>query len=184
MKTESDKKRCVLLVDDEQPILDFLVDAIEELDIEVLTATSGKKAIELAKSRLIDVVVLDLHMVPMDGIETLKELMQIRPDVVSVFLTGHASPQAIRDALRLGAVDFIDKPVSIDMMVATVRRSLERAWMRKERRLILEALLYEYTGMSSAAFQKLTMAEKADSLKMVRSIVEVKMLRRDVETEK
>lgn len=172
--------RCsVLLVDDEIEVIEILAEVIEGLGVVVHKATSGAKAIAIAKATPIDVAVLDVRMPEMDGIETLRGLLRHRPNLVAVFLTGHANIQSVREALALGAVDFLDKPIDVPKIEAMARRSVERAWMRRERSVILEALLMEYAKVTPEAFRDLTFEQKGRALQMVRSIVEVKALNRE-----
>ena len=86
----------------------------------VESAASGPEAITKVKALRFDAVVLDLAMPGMDGIETLRELRAILPDVQAILLTGQGSLKQGIEAMKLGAIDFLEKPVSLDVLLAKI----------------------------------------------------------------
>ncbi len=110
----------VLLVDDETDFVEALSARLEVRGMLVEAAASGAEAIAKVKARRFDAVVLDLAMPGMDGIETLRELRAILPDVQVILLTGQASLKQGIEAMKLGAIDFLEKPVSIDTLLAKI----------------------------------------------------------------
>lgn len=107
----------VLLVDDEEEFLALLAQRLEARNLKVSKATSGLDAVEIVNAKDIDVIILDLMMPGMDGIETLKQIKTDHPDAEIIMLTGHGSIQAGIEAMKLGAEDFLEKPVDIrDLM--------------------------------------------------------------------
>jgi two-component system OmpR family response regulator len=103
----------VLLVDDEKEFTETLSERLELRDLEVFTADSGRKALELAKQHRFDAVILDLQMPGMDGIETLKYLLADDADLQVIVLTGHGTISKSVEALKAGATDFFEKPIDI-----------------------------------------------------------------------
>lgn len=118
----------VLLVDDEESFVKTLGKRLSARGLVVDTSNSGEDAIAKAKRHAFDVIVLDLAMPGMDGIETLKRLREIDPDLQIVLLTGHGSIEKAVEATKLGAMDFLQKPASLSDLLkliheAGVRRS-------------------------------------------------------------
>ncbi|MGD8727973.1 MAG: response regulator [Gemmatimonadales bacterium] len=110
----------VLLVDDEEEFVEVLGERLEARDLSVETAQNGEVALAKANAKVFDAIVLDLAMPGMDGIETLKGLLQINPDLQVILLTGQATLGKAVDAMKLGALDFLEKPVDIDVLVARI----------------------------------------------------------------
>jgi len=110
----------VLLVDDEEEFVEVLADRLEARDLEVETAENGQTALAKAGKKVFDAILLDLAMPGMDGIETLKGLLGINPDLQVILLTGQATLGQAVDAMKLGALDFLEKPVDIDVLVAKI----------------------------------------------------------------
>ena len=110
----------VLLVDDETDFVEALSARLEVRGMLVESAASGPEAITKVKALRFDAVVLDLAMPGMDGIETLRELRAILPDVQAILLTGQGSLKQGIEAMKLGAIDFLEKPVSLDVLLAKI----------------------------------------------------------------
>lgn len=116
----------VLLVDDETDFLDSLTERLSLRSLQVITATSGPEALELLTARPVDVVVLDVRMPGMDGIETIKEIKKSHPLVEVILLTGHASLQASIQGMELGAFDYLLKPAAIDELVYKIQDAFQK----------------------------------------------------------
>ena len=141
----------ILVVDDEQSVA-TTIKAILQLDgSEVTAVTSGKEAVDLLKEREFDVVLTDLRLDDLDGIEILRETQKLWPDTVSIMLTGYASLESAVTALRSGAYDYLIKPSDVDELRATVGRALERRRLRQ--RLVeleqLDRLKTQFLSMAS-----------------------------------
>jgi len=120
----------VLLVDDETEFLDTLVKRIKKRDVNVTGVESGEKALAFLNEHAVDVVVLDVRMPGMDGIETLRELKKRHPLVEVILLTGHASLEVAIEGMELGAFDYLMKPIDIDELLykledANKKRSIQ-----------------------------------------------------------
>ncbi len=119
-----------LLVDDEEDFLDTLAERLELRGIEVLKAGDGREALAMAERHRPGVVLLDLVMPGLDGLETLRALKTSHPEIEVVLLTGRGGTREGIEGMRRGAFDFLTKPVRIDELVeilqAASRRTVER----------------------------------------------------------
>ncbi|HKY51941.1 MAG TPA: hybrid sensor histidine kinase/response regulator [Candidatus Limnocylindria bacterium] len=141
----------VLVVDDEQSVA-TTIKAILELDgSEVTAVTSGKEALAQLREHEFDVVLTDLRLDDLDGIEILRETQKLWPDTVAIMLTGYASLESAVAALRSGAYDYLIKPSDVDELRATIGRALERRQLRQ--RLVeleqLDRLKTQFLSMAS-----------------------------------
>jgi len=118
----------VLIVDDEKDFVEMFGLRLEEAGERVYRAYSGKECLDLLEKENIDVVVLDIKMPGMDGIETLKELKKRRPIVEVIMLTGHGTIETAVEGMKLGAYDYLLKPADVDEISA----KLEGARKRKD----------------------------------------------------
>ena len=122
----------VLLVDDEPDFLETLVKRLRKRKLEVFAASNGKDALELLKDTPVDVVVLDVKMPDMDGIETLRQIKKIRSGVEVIMLTGHASVEVAVQGMELGAFDYLMKPMDIDELLYKLQDAYKKKWCREE----------------------------------------------------
>ncbi len=113
----------VLLVDDEVEFVQTLAERMRARGLDVEYVTNGKDAIESARAKTYDAVVLDLAMPGMNGIETLKILLQDHPDLQIMLLTGQATIGDAVEATKLGAVDVFEKPTDIETLVEKIREA-------------------------------------------------------------
>jgi UDP-3-O-acyl N-acetylglucosamine deacetylase len=116
----------VLIVDDEERVVQSIAGVLEDEGFRVATARSGEEAIGVFQQEEPDITLLDIWMPGMDGIEVLKRLKWIAPDCLVVMISGHATISTAMTAVKLGAFDFIEKPLSLDVLLMTIRRALER----------------------------------------------------------
>jgi len=120
----------VLLVDDEKQFLELLSERLEVRGLKVNSVTSGEEALALVEERNFDVIVVDLAMPGIDGLETLKLLKKQDPDLEIIILTGHGTVHSGIKAMKLGAEDFLEKPVDIGVL-------LEKIGEAKDKRLLV-----------------------------------------------
>ncbi|MBT4500457.1 MAG: response regulator [Gemmatimonadetes bacterium] len=125
----------VLLVDDEESFVTALGKRLNARELKVETSNSGEEAIAKAKQQEFDVVVLDLAMPGMDGIETLKRLLQIDPDLQIILLTGHGSIEKAVEATKLGAMDFLQKPASLPDLLELIRQASKKRAVLMDKRI-------------------------------------------------
>ena len=116
----------VLVVDDEEDFLKSIVKRLELRGIEVDGVADGASALELLTRKPVDVVVLDIKMPGMDGIEALRHIRSRYPDVEVIVLTGHASQEFRRLGRELGAFDYLIKPVRLDTVLERIRAACRR----------------------------------------------------------
>ena len=116
----------VLLVDDEEDFLSVLSQRLEARDLKVEKATRGEDAVELVDQKEFDVRLLDLAMPGMDGLETLQKIKEGHPDAEIIMLTGHGTVESGVEAMKLGAEDFIEKPVDIRNLMEKIKDAKEK----------------------------------------------------------
>jgi len=116
----------VLIVDDEESVVQSIAGVLEDEGFRVAIARSGEEAIGIFQKEEPDITLLDIWMPGMDGIEVLKRLKWIAPDCQVIMISGHATISTAMTAVKLGAFDFIEKPLSLDVLLMTIRRALER----------------------------------------------------------
>ncbi|SKA65000.1 response regulator [Desulfobaculum bizertense] len=120
-------KTGVLIVDDEQPFVDALNRRLGKRGFECLSAHSGADALEkLALNTHVDVVVLDIRMPGMDGIEALRRIRSSFPLVQVIMLTGHGTVESAVDGMKYGAFDYLIKPCDIEELAAKITEAKER----------------------------------------------------------
>jgi DNA-binding NtrC family response regulator len=113
-------KANVLLVDDEEKFLEVFSQRLQGRGLKVDKATSGEDAITRSKAKDFDAIVLDLSMPGMGGIEALKAMKNANPDLQIIILTGHGTLQAGIEAMKVGAMDFMEKPVDINKLMEKI----------------------------------------------------------------
>ena len=124
----------VLLVDDELGFTETLSERLELRGLNVSIANSGQEAIALAKHHRFDAVILDLQMPGMDGIDTLKQLLNIDADQRVLILTGHGTVTKGVEAIKAGASEFLEKPVDIKILTEKIgAAALQRVMLIEER---------------------------------------------------
>jgi DNA-binding NtrC family response regulator len=116
----------VLLVDDEEEFVETLAQRLEVRDFDVTTALSGADALERTEDTEIDLVILDVQMPGVDGLEVLREIKQRKPLIEVIMLTGHATVQTAIDGMKLGAFDFLLKPAETEELVEKINRAFSR----------------------------------------------------------
>jgi len=116
----------VLIVDDEERIVQSIAGVLEDEGFRVTTARSGEEAIRVFQQEEPDVTLLDIWLPGMDGIEILKRLKGIAPECQVIMISGHATISTAMTSVKLGAFDFIEKPLSLDVLLLTIRRALDR----------------------------------------------------------
>ena len=117
----------VLIVDDEEDFLETLVNRLQKRDIDAAGVTSGEEALKMMKGKLFDVVILDVKMPGgMDGIEALREIKKIQPLAEVILLTGHASVETSIEGMKLGAFDYLLKPVKLEELMTKMAQAFEK----------------------------------------------------------
>lgn len=119
-------KKCILAVDDTAIILTRIADILRN-DYEVITVNSGVRALKYLAQEKPDLILLDVHMTPKDGVDTLREIraMKDRADIPVIMLTGVENKEVVLTSLKLGIRDYILKPFSSDDLLKRIRGVLE-----------------------------------------------------------
>ena len=124
----------ILLIDDEVDFLSAMAERMEARDMKVSTASSAKDGLEKAMTGSFDAVILDLRMPEMDGIETLKKLKEKNPDLEVILLTGHATIKDGIEAMKLGALDLLEKPADINALTEKIKTAQAKKMLIVEKK--------------------------------------------------
>jgi two-component system nitrogen regulation response regulator NtrX len=130
----------ILIVDDERAIQASLRGVLEDEGYRVSAVGSGEEALARVAEESPDVIFLDIWMPGMDGLETLAELKLRRPEAAVIMISGHATIETAVKATKLGAYDFIEKPLSLEKTLLVAARALEHSRLERENRSLREAL--------------------------------------------
>jgi len=117
----------VMVVDDRLGIRKLLQEVLQSAGYGVITASCGSEAMERISRLMVDLVLLDMKMSGMDGLETLAALKKIRPDVIVLIMTAYEELEILQEAMRCGASGYLSKPFDIEELVETVARGLRAA---------------------------------------------------------
>ena len=129
----------ILIVDDEQSYRQLLTLVFESDGHSIRTAANGREAVELVREEAPDVIVSDVRMPDMDGIEMLRAVRETYADLGVVFMTAHASVESAREAFKLGADDFVTKPFDVEELKLIVKKTLEKQQLIDENRAFKRA---------------------------------------------
>jgi DNA-binding NtrC family response regulator len=126
----------VLLVDDEKDFLETLVKRLRKRKLDAVGASGGLEAVKMVTADPVDVVVLDVKMPDMDGIETLKRIKSIRPTAEVIMLTGHADMEVAIQGMELGAFDYLMKPADIDELLYKIQDAYKKKSCMEDKRKV------------------------------------------------
>ena len=144
----------VLIVDDEERVVQSIAGVLEDEGFRVATAKSGEEAIGVFQKEKPDITLLDIWMPGMDGIEVLKRLKWMSPDCQVIMISGHATISTAMAAVKLGAFDFIEKPLSLDVLLMTIRRALDHQRERVRAQRSEEIATQESTSQEKTFFTR------------------------------
>lgn len=158
----------VLVVDDEEGIRDSLSGIFEDEGCTIVTSTSGEEALDLLKEHSPDLVLLDIWLPGIDGIKTLEKIKAIKPDIPVIMISGHGNIELAVKATRLGAYDFLEKPLSLDRVLLVSKRALEKRNLEIENKALKEDLTKKYRLIGNSQKiellrEQITMAAKSNS---------------------
>src|SRR5213080_4141038 len=122
----------ILIVDDEVAILNSLSPILEDEGYQVTVAKSGGEALKILVAEQPDLMLLDIWMPEMDGLETLKRAREQMPKLLVVMMSGHGSIETAVKAIKLGAYDYIEKPLSLENVTLRVRHALDQRRLEEE----------------------------------------------------
>ncbi|MBF0099414.1 MAG: response regulator [Desulfobacterales bacterium] len=124
----------ILLVDDEKEFIEPLAERMRNRGMNVSTSTCAKEAIKKVQQETYDAIILDLRMPEMDGIEALSVLKEKNPDLQVILLTGHATVEQGVQAMKLGAMDFLEKPIDIKVLSEKIKKAKAEKMILVEKR--------------------------------------------------
>ena len=136
----------VLLVDDEEEFVKALAERLKMRDLRSDTVLDGEEALSFVEDQEPDVMVLDLKMPGIDGMEVLRQVRKAYPKIQVIILTGHGTEKHEEEAKRLGAFDYLEKPVNLDVLV----KKMKAAYRRKMEDTMVAATFAEAGDFESA----------------------------------
>jgi DNA-binding NtrC family response regulator len=159
-------KRKVLIADDEKNTREGLKILLQDRSLDIRLAANGEEALQVVRAEPIDLVLADLKMPRMDGLELLRRIKEESPQTEVVILTGHGTIASARDALKQGAYDYLTKPVDIDELAALVDRVIIEKNLRDENTSLRAALERRY-GFESIVGQSAAMQSVFQQVRQV-----------------
>ncbi|NLV18552.1 MAG: sigma-54-dependent Fis family transcriptional regulator [Bacteroidetes bacterium] len=142
----------ILVIDDEKAIRNTLKDVLEYEKYEVDLAEDGLSGIELFSSNNYDIVLCDIKMQKMDGIEVLQKIMEISTMIPVVMISGHGNIDTAVDAIKKGAYDFLEKPLDLNRLLITIRNAMDKSTLITQTQVLRNKVskMYEIVGESEA----------------------------------
>lgn len=142
----------ILVIDDEPNIRKLLADILSDEGYQVLTAEDGSYGIKLVEGHMVECVLLDVWLPGMGGLEVLESIRSIQPDLPVIMISGHANVDVAVKAVKLGAFDFLEKPLSVDRILTQVRNALELDRLKQENRQLKRKLTHgdDFIGAGQA----------------------------------
>ncbi len=144
------RRETILIVDDEPGIRTLLAQILEDEGYEAAAVGSGEEALAALERELYDLILLDIALPGMDGVEVLRRLRRAGHAIPVIVISGHASAEQAVAAVREGAEDFMEKPLSYDRVLVSVRNALDRARLQRRVAAAAEGGVAELTGSSPA----------------------------------
>ena len=137
------EKMKIMLVDDEKRFLETTRKLLARKGLEILTANSGRQALDILQGKRVHIVVLDVKMPDMDGIETLKAIKKHHPMVEVIMLTGHATVESAIDGLKSGATDYLMKPTGIDELIEKAQEAFDKRMRLEEKIRMAQTRIFQ-----------------------------------------
>jgi DNA-binding NtrC family response regulator len=131
----------ILIVDDEKNIRRSIAQALESFGYAVTTAASGEEAIAKVKEEAFKLILLDLKLPGIDGLEVLRQVVELHPDIQVIIISAYGTVESAVEAMKLGAVDFIQKPFTPKEIRSLVKQVLDRELLQAQQRSDYESLL-------------------------------------------
>lgn len=124
----------VMLVDDDKEFIELMSQRLETRGLKVIAVISGEEAVAMTEDRNFDVAVVDFAMPGIDGIETLKQIKEKRPDIEVIMLTGQGTIQSGIEAMKHGAIDYLEKPVDLNVLMEKIRLAKQQRMAALEKK--------------------------------------------------
>jgi DNA-binding NtrC family response regulator len=126
----------VLAIDDDELLLGFLKSALTEFGVEVVISQSAKEGIRIYQESQFDLIFVDYMMPEMNGVEVLRQIMASDPNAFCIMMTGNASIESAVEAMKLGAVDYLTKPLDLDHLEIVLKKTLQHKSQTEKLRLL------------------------------------------------
>ncbi len=152
----------ILVIDDERSIRNTLKDILEYEKYEVDLAEDGNKGVEMVRSAEYDVVLCDIKMPGLDGIEVLERAVVLAPDTPIVMISGHGNIDTAVDSIKKGAFDYIEKPLDLNRLLITIRNAMDKSNLVTETKILKKKVnkKYDIVGESQAITEVINMADR------------------------
>lgn len=152
----------ILIIDDEKSIRKTLREILEYEKYQVEEAADGSEGIELVKKEKYDIILCDIKMPKMDGIEVLDKIMQLSADTPVVMISGHGNIETAVEAVKKGAFDFIAKPLDLNRLLVTIRNAMDKSTLVTETKVLKKKVskTFDMVGESKAIAQIKEMIER------------------------
>ncbi|MCK5139308.1 MAG: sigma-54-dependent Fis family transcriptional regulator, partial [Thermodesulfovibrionia bacterium] len=138
-------KPTVLVVDDEESILETLSGILNDDGYEVVTSSSGEQALTFVKETSPEIILLDVWMPRgIDGLETLKAIKELSQEPIVIMISGHSNIDTAVQATKLGAYDFLEKPLSLEKVLITIKRAIEKMRLENENIALKTRILQKF----------------------------------------
>jgi two-component system, NtrC family, nitrogen regulation response regulator NtrX len=137
-------RAAILVVDDEKGVQSSLQGILDDVGFDAHGVSSGEEALELVSKKEFSVVLLDVWLPGMDGLQTLEQIRKISPLTTVIMISGHGSIETAVRATKLGAFDFVEKPLSLDKTLLVVKNALHQYHLEMENRLLKEQIEQQY----------------------------------------
>jgi len=144
----------ILVVDDEEGIRESISDILEDEGYEVFTSGSGEEALKFMKEQNFDLVLLDIWLPGIDGIQTLKEIKNQKPDIPVIMISGHGNIEVAVKATKMGAYDFLEKPLTLERVLLSSKRALERRTLEIENKELRQNLKGKWKPIGNSSKMK------------------------------
>ncbi|OHB32931.1 MAG: Fis family transcriptional regulator [Desulfuromonadaceae bacterium GWC2_58_13] len=136
--------KSILIIDDEESIRESLQGILEDEGFRTISAENGEVGISLLREEFPDLVLLDIWMPGIDGIETLRKIREVTPEQLVIMMSGHGTIETAVKATKLGAYDFIEKPLSLEKLLLSVQNALKVGQLVEENRSLKAKIAKEY----------------------------------------
>ena len=142
----------ILIIDDEKSIRNVLKDILQHEGYQVEEAPDGEQGLKLFQSKPFDLVLCDIKMPKLDGMDVLQQIMELNPEVPVIMISGHGTIETAVEAVKKGAFDFISKPPDLNRLLITIRNALDKNTLVKETRILKKKVsgIQEIIGESEA----------------------------------
>lgn len=167
----------ILIVEDEVEIRQILVETLKDVDAHIHQAKDGIEALEFIQNNAVDLVLSDINMPRMDGLELLEHTSRDFPELFTIVITALGDKEIILNALKLHAYDFFEKPIDNQVVITKVKNILDVIMNRKLLKLTLkEWMVQKFSNLEMASFEQKSINEQNELLKAALEIFKLKSM--------